>query len=282
MISNFIQRFFCTATLLAFAAAPSVAQLAGQEDDAPPADTLAMQRMQSRVGGFANLGLNLHSANFAGIPEAPNCMPLDAANFTGGTSLGIGVGGLYELPLSPQLDISGRIGLQTLGITQTVSANIGPVRQADGTIVEGVSEYSLESSLMMVGATLWAGYRPLEGQPLTVRLGPEFGMMIGKSFTQQEQLAYPSTAAFVGADGGETRIRNQVSADMENVGLRLALALGVDYELPLNNRNTLFLVPELAYALGLGGLRSDLDWSISQLRLGASVKYSLPLPPPPP
>ena len=283
MVSDLIQRFFLTATFLAFAAAHhSLAQLPEQEPEATPADTLAMQRMQPRLGGFINLGLNLHTANFAGLPEAPNCMPLDAASFAGGTSLGIGAGGLYELPMTPKWDASARIGVQTLGITQTVSANIGPIRQADGTIVEGVSEYSLESSLMMLGGTIWAGYRPVDNQPLTVRFGPELGLMIGKSFTQKEQLAYPSTAAFVGTDGAETRVRNQVSADMQNVGLRLALAVGVDYELPLNNQNTLFLVPELSYALGLGGLRSDLDWTISQLRFGASVTYSLPLPPPPP
>ena len=251
------------------------------EERLSPEERQEKQLLQPRIGLYGQLGLNLHSGDFHGLPEAPACLLLDNAGFGGDFGLGFGGGALFELPLNPQWFLQGRVGYSSVGATLTTQAGIGPILVGDADTASGISEYSLDASLGLIGGGITIGWRPLD-LPLTFRLGPDFGIFMQKSFTQQEELVEPSSAAFIGPDGQNTRIRNAVAGDVENTTAQIAATIGADYELPMNADRTLLLVPELRYSFPFTKVRSDLDWKIHQLRAGVAVKYSFPIAKPAP
>ena len=248
-----------------------------------PEEREQKQMMQPRIGLYGQLGLNLHTGDFYGLPEAPLCMALDQAGFTGDMGIGYGLGALYELPLNPKWFLQGRVGYSSVGATLKTTANIGPglVTGGDVDTASLISQYSLDASLGLIGGGITVGWRPLD-MPLTFRLGPDFGFFMQKGYTQQEELLEPSTVSFIGPNNESTRIRNTMTGDIENTALQIAATLGADYELPMNEDKTLLLVPEIRYSFPFTKVRSDLDWSIHQLRGGVAVKYSPPIAKPTP
>ncbi|KXK55155.1 MAG: hypothetical protein UZ07_CHB004002244, partial [Chlorobi bacterium OLB7] len=251
-------RFFLPLLLLGAMASTAVGQQEGSGAKTPE-QKLAEQRLQPRIGLFGNLGLNIHSSQFFGIPGTPNCMALDDVGFTGGTGMGYAAGLTFELPFDEQFRLIARAGLYSLAATQTADAHIGPIVVGNDT-ASGISQYSLDATLGMLGGELLLGWRPIQDMPLTVRLGPEIGVFMTKEFAQQEQLISPSSATFIGENGQNTRVRNPVSGELANTGLRVAGVIGADYELPLNKAETFILAPEIGFSFGFTNVTSDLDW----------------------
>ena len=253
----------------------------GDTERISPAERQALQEMQPRFGLYAGLGLNLHAGSFYGIPEAPSCCLNDSTTFGGELGFGFGGGFLFELPLTPKWFLEGRVGYSSVGGLLKTDAIIGPALTTESDTASVVSEYSIDAGLAELVGSITAGWRPLDA-PLTVRLGPQVGFFMGKSFTQQEELIEPSSAAFIMPDNSSSRIRNQASGDIANTTLQISALLGIDYELPMNSDRTLLLVPEITYAFPFTPVRSDLNWYVHQIRGGIALKYSLPLPKPTP
>lgn len=264
----------------------SAASLFAQEEDGEPErlspeERQLKQLLQPRIGLFGQLGLNLHSGSFYGLPEALSCMELDAAPMGGDMGFGFGGGALFELPLNPKWFLEARLGYSSVGTTLATRADIGPtlVNTGESDTATVISEHSLEASLGLIGGGITIGWRPLS-IPVTFRLGPDFGIFMQKSYTQQEEIVEPSSAAFIGPNDENTRIRNASSGDIRNTAAQIAATVGADYELPMNADRTLLLVPELRYSFPITKVRSDLDWKIHQIRAGVAVKYSFPIPKP--
>lgn len=264
----------------------SASTLLGQQDEGEPERLSPEERelkqlLQPRIGVFGQFGLNLHSGNFYGLPEAPSCMELDSAGLGGDLGFGLGGGLLFELPLSPQWFLEARVGYSSIGARLESRADLGPTlaitSESDTATV--ISKHLLDASLGLVGGGVTIGWRPFT-VPVTFRLGPDVGIFMQKSYTQQEELVEPSSASFIGPSGENTRIRNTATGDIENTGVQIAGTVAVDYELPLNDDRTLLLVPEVRYSFPFTKVRSDLDWRIHRMRGGIAVKYSFPIPKP--
>jgi outer membrane protein OmpA-like peptidoglycan-associated protein len=270
-------------TLCALALALTLMPADAGAQEAPPADTLAMQRMRPRIGLYGFGAINLHSGDHTGVPEAPTCMPDDSAAFSGGSGFGAGGGLLVEIPLSEMFSLMARAGYHGLGADERREVGIGPVLNNAGEPVPGISEYSFLTSLGVVDADVTLGIRPFD-VPLTFRIGPEVSTFINASVEQQERAVSPAEMVYIDENNQNSKVRNVYSADLAKTGLRVAGLLGADYELPMNAKQTLLLVPEIAYSLAFTNVRSDMDWKAHQLRFGVALKYSLPLPatPPPP
>jgi len=257
-----------------------------------PEEKLAQQRVQPRVGVFVNAGYTLHTSNFPGLPETSCCMPHDKAFYTGAGNFGIGGGLLFEYPFNPQFKVMARAGYYTFDVTQTAQAGIGPVSvvkagENSDRIEEGISEYSLETKLGLVGGEITIGWQPMIDIPLTIKLGPEFGTFIQKTFRQQEELVSPDGYVFKISPTQSSRVRNVVEGTLENMATRIAVVAGASYDLPMNRTETFLLSPEASFSFGATKLRSDdVDWSAHQLRGGVALKYAFPVaepaPPPPP
>lgn len=268
--------------LLVIVPGPLSAQEQTPDDRMSPEQRAEAQAMQPRVGLFGHGGLNIHAADFPGIPEAPLCMELDRTSFTGGTGFGWGLGLLYEYPLSKSFFIEARAGLSSLGATLNSDAWIGPILVGDADTASGISRYSLDANLMALVGELTAGWRPVEGLPLTARLGVGAGSFLTKDFTQGEELLEPSSATFLAPDSSATRQRNVTTGDLGSTPLQVDAVIGADYELPMNGDGTLLLVPEIRYTFPFMKVRDDLDWSVHSLRAGVALKYAFPLPKPVP
>ena len=172
---------------------------AWSQETMTPEEKLAKQRLQPRIGLFGDIGLNIHSGDFAGIPDAPTCIEEDGGSFTGGTAMGFAVGLLFELPLDPSWYLMARGGYYSMGAEQTVEVYLAPtsITRNDNSLdtASAISEYSFLTTLGMIGGEINIGFRPFTF-PLTFRLGPEFGVFMQKDFSQKEQLVAPSSSAF--------------------------------------------------------------------------------------
>lgn len=266
-----------TLVLTAVLAAESNAQVS-------PVDSsrLARQRLMPRIGFFFGAGLVYHQSDFAGIPEAPTCLLCDSGRFSGGLGGGIFGGALLlEFPIDDVWRIQAHTGYFSVGARQTVRRQIGPVALSGEDTTSGVSEYLLDTPFELVGGGVLVGMRPWD-IPLNVRFGPEVGYLAARNFSQQEELVAPSAGVFVNERGERAQIRNEFTGEMEQPALQIGALLELDYELPLNRRETMILAPMLSYTFPLTGVRSDLDWRIHQARGGIALKYSLPVPDLPP
>ncbi|MCE7936130.1 MAG: hypothetical protein DYG96_16290 [Chlorobi bacterium CHB2] len=120
-------RFFLPLFLLGAMASTAVGQQEGSGAKTPE-QKLAEQRLQPRIGLFGNLGLNIHSSQFFGIPGTPNCMALDDVGFTGGTGMGYAAGLTFELPFDEQFRLIAR---QNLDQRRAVLSHPFLLRRAD-------------------------------------------------------------------------------------------------------------------------------------------------------
>ncbi len=218
-------------------------------------------------GLFAGVNFNQHSADFIGInfPQVPSCCP----RFETGTGIGFNGGLLFNLPLSD------RLTLQFRGLYSILSAELSTIEDTyvstpDGKGTNGSFEHSVDAGLAIAGLQPMIGYRIQDN--LTVSAGLRAGFLLEKTFKQKEELISPSTGTFFGTN---SRVQNVSSGDINNTSsLNLALALGAGYSLPLNSENSLQLIPEAYYFLGLNNIFSDGNWKANQFTAGLALVWS--------
>jgi hypothetical protein len=103
--------------------------------------------------------------------------------------------------------------------------------------------------------------------------GLRIGTVLSATYSQDERLVDPTQPVRF-EDG--TTVRNATSGDLPNTSSVQAGALiGLRYMLPMNAAGTLQLVPEISYAPMFTNLVSDASWSVSPLRIGASILFSI-------
>jgi hypothetical protein len=108
---------------------------------------------------------------------------------------------------------------------------------------------------------------------LDVMAGLRIGTVLSATYSQDERLVDPTQPVRF-EDG--TTVRNATSGDLPNTSSVQAGALiGLRYMLPMNAAGTLQLVPEISYAPMFTNLVSDASWSVSPLRIGASILFSI-------
>ncbi len=236
----------------------------------------ATSELRTSNGGYVNLNLNLHSADFPELPGIPNCCERFQSGFGTGFSLGL----LYEFPIAKSLLIGFRAGYSVLDAELTEIEKTKVIR--NGRASDGEFEHSIDAQLSNIGIESMLGWRV--ANRLTLYGGFRMGVVRAPTYSQAEQIIKPASGAtFLDSNGVDTekRTRNEFSGDLPDPsGMYVAVLAGVGYELPLNKSNTLRLAPELFYSLGLTNVVNSLDWQANSLKLGLAIKYS-PLPVPP-
>lgn len=225
-----------------------------------------------RYGGYANLGLNIHSSDFKQLPGIPNC----CTGYKGGFGFGFSIGGQVIKPLTQDISLYGRLGFNLLSSNFNESEPFFPI--IDGVPVNGIFEHDLQVNLSAFELSLLGSYRLID--ELSAIGGLLISGSVGQSYSQVERIVEPSDRGTF-SDG--TREHNKFEGSIPELNsLNLGITLGLTYSLPLNRKKTLFLHPEISYSYYLMPVVSDLDWNINTLRVGASVFYKEPPPPPPP
>lgn len=228
--------------------------------------------IKPKYGLYTGFGMNLYNADFRNLPGVPNCCP----KFTSGNGFGFSFGLLYDFYLNNESYISIRGDFSKYdGLLKTLETTSGIIdgKSAEVSFAHTIDSYI--SSLGIQGLYSYNFYKEFSGH-----LGFRFGFPVSATYKQKEEIVNPVDRGTF-PDG--TRIRNQNSGNIPEVnGLQMSVNLGLSYELPLNRKKWLFLVPELFYGYNFTNIVKDVDWNLHTLRLGAAIKYRIPPPPPPP
>lgn len=221
-------------------------------------------------GAFGGLNLNMHSADFDKLPGYPNCCP----KFTGGTGTGFDIGGLFEYPLQSKLNLTARVGFNSLGADLTEKQIIGYTELVSSTppfgttgVVDAESEYLIESFLQSIYIEPGVDYNIASG--LLLSAGFRLGFPIEGTFNQSETLVTPNDVIF---KNEQSRVRNTSEGD-EIPGLPGALFhlyFGLGYQFPIGPKS--YIVPELRYYQALNKISSE-SWYASNLKLGVAIKF---------
>ncbi len=169
------------------------------------------------------------------------------------TGFGGAIGGIFNYPLNNTFVFSGRLGYNPIGTTLSKLYNN--------------NTFELDASLPYIElAPVFQFHNLFPVKPLYLLAGLEFGIPV-------------STSAVLDSVG--------IKQDIEtNPNLRAALVLGAGYVLKASK--SVWITPELSYRIPFANVSSNAQlskWSVSQLRLGLNITFSLAKdeaePPPP-
>jgi len=232
---------------------------------APEPPPAMVEERQFSVGLTGAYGIMLNGTPGFTLPTVPTC----CASYASTSGSGILLGGVLELPLSSSLELSARVLFQSASTTFTTDE---PTTVRVGNTTESTTlRHTLETSQGFVFVEPVAAYRV--GGGLQILAGLRVGTVLSATYTQDERIADPTQP--VRFDDGTTT-RNATTGDLPNTSaLQVGAVIGLRYVLPMNANGTLQLVPEVSYAPMFTNLVSDASWSVSPLRIGASILFSV-------
>ncbi len=215
-------------------------------------------------GGFVDLNINFHSAEFAKLPGIPSCCP----RYESGSGVGPTLGVFYEYPFSRNLLLDLRVGYFSSGaVLSTVEETTVILGNEPGT---AKFEHSVDADLSSVAIEPLFGYRL--GSSLTLQLGGHVGYVLTKNFSQKETMLEPED---IGTFENGRRIRNDTGGVIPDASsIEAAIVAGGKLTFPLNGKRTLFLEPELLFSLGLTDVAESIAWKRNALRIGVGVRFS--------
>lgn len=222
-----------------------------------------------KFGIFFGGNYNMHTANFQRLPGLPNCCP----RFEDGSGFGFNGGILYEnLIFGDNLWIGARLGIISLnGILlkeepTTIIVNGNPTA--------GAFEHKVDATFMNIGLEPYLQYNPISN--FGVFAGMRFGTFITKEYSQVETIVKPAgVGTFLDSNGNDTyrRTRNEFTSDSNVVPFQMGIFMGISYELPMNQDNTLRLVPEISYYFALTDFVENTLWKANAFRFCVAIKY---------
>jgi outer membrane protein OmpA-like peptidoglycan-associated protein len=241
-------------------------------------DAAASDTIRPRYGIFGGYAANMHTADFRALPGVPNCCPI----FESGSGSAPFGGFLYETPLARWLLLSLRAGYVVHDATLSEREPVTVI--VDGTARDGAFEHTVDASIASLGLEPSLGIRLFGGAYLNV--GLRGAAYLTQRYSQEERIVDPvDVGTYLNPDGTDSRsrVRNASEGELPEKGSLLMQGIaGLSYELPLNSRGTLLLVPEVSYALSFTDVVRGIDWKANGLRAGIALKYSpAPVPPKP-
>ncbi len=223
---------------------------------------------KNRFGAFFMPSIQLDQANFTMInPDAYfTCLKNE---FGSQKNYSFGGGFSYDLNFSTLLGIGIKTGISKLNGNLLSSENFLVNDEAaelkKGNITYNVNFNNFQLFLEPV-FQLWLAKK------FFLNLGGKFSIILENSYVQKEKLEnLPPNITF---NNGSVE-RNIQSGELPNTNvLQYGFKAGFGYELPLNKRGSLLLVPEISLAMNLSKFTKDLDWKTNSASLFLSLKYS--------
>ncbi|MCK5742195.1 MAG: OmpA family protein [Chlorobi bacterium] len=218
-----------------------------------------------QYGLFAHYMMTGHYSDFTGFKDWETCCP----KFESGSGSGFALGALIEYPLSQTWFLSGRFGYEN-STAELIDWDEQTVA-LDGEPVEGKFEYMIRADLSNVFTDLLLGYKPVNR--LSLYLGSHITIASSYLFDMRETMLQPSDR---GTFENGSRVRNDATGEEIPGAASFGFAVmgGLSYEFPLNRRQTLRLVPEMFFTIGLTDYVENIDWSGNSIRAGLALKFS--------
>lgn len=225
------------------------------------------------VGGNLGLNMNSHNPNFD-IPQS--VVPLSTFTSTGRISngsigTGLYLGGLFEYRFTPTIGISTRLGYNN------ASGNVTGVGSTKDTANNAVqTAQTIEASLSYLDISALAQFHnPFNLRNFYGLAGFNYGFLLSGSYNQTETPTSPANAQL---SGGSLRTFAS-GATIPDASNRFAFALGAGYNIPINK--TTYISPEILWIIPFGQISGNTgtvkfdSWSVSQIRLGFSLKFDM-------
>jgi outer membrane protein OmpA-like peptidoglycan-associated protein len=267
----------------------TAASLAAQQGDSTAsvingmtnADTSAAtpRPERPRFGLFGGANVNLHAAQFARLSDNTTSPFQDfnsmgARNdkaFSGGVSVGVGVGLLAEIPLMERLRLGLRASYAQHNIVFTGEQQNARINGALGTLL-----YTANTRLSSVALEAAGQYNLIAG--LNGLVGLRGGYTLDRT--------YVGSLSHTVTDNGftsETSTLTPPSPFDVPATIMLSAMAGVSYDFSFSLGETvgsLILAPEALFLLGVNPVVSGIPeggfWNLNQVRAGLAVKYESP------
>ncbi len=216
-----------------------------------------------RFGVLAGLRANQYNANFKGLPNVPSCCP----SYSSGSGMGLAAGIMAMLPVTERIELGLRFGYHNISGTLSTTED---QTLDNGQMINGVFEHTITANAGLIAVEPTIDYHITGG--LSVRGGLLAGIPAGGNFTQQERILEPNTIVYT--ENGQKNRLNYSGKIPDISGFMAALSVGLSYSLPINRNESLHLVPEASYTLGLTNLMTSRDWKVNGMRFSVGVRYS--------
>lgn len=219
-----------------------------------------------QYGLFGNYSIIKQEANYRNLPNVFSCSP----GFTTGDGVGYNAGLLLDIPIGRYALIGLRGGYSFLH-TQTSASETFPYQFGDNVLTGLISHHS-EINLHNVTGEAFLGLRIFGNFILSG--GALANLSFKPTFTQYEKLEKPTD---FGAFPNGKRTRNEYyDYKLDDVSAPVLFAkAGLSYEILLNERGTVRLVPEFAYLHPINSLLTSIDWKLTGLSGGLAMKFSV-------
>ena len=217
------------------------------------------------LGLYGGYNRNLFIADFETLPGYGTCSP----GYKEGAGNGYQGGVFAEYPLSGLWALETRLGYTMLGgelIRRGVIGNIQDVQNPDG-VTEVQTDHILTATFPAFVFEPMVNYRLFP--QLTARIGGSFAVLSKADFSYRESIATPDNIVFL--NNGQATRNEQGGAVPEKTSLLTGLTVGAGYDMPLGYN--LFVMPEARYTLYFNNI-SSVNWKVSSVQLGATVKYA--------
>ena len=243
-------------------AAGSVLLACGTEGYSQTANPLAPPLPSPRIGVEAGIMINQQSGTYIS-----DC----GCGFTSGKGNGFFIGGIYEMFLTPKLELIGKAGFR-FGSISAKNANDTNEETVDQSTQMryktgiGVNE---NADLKITYLTIIPMIRYNIYKGLFIAAGPSLGLAFSSHALVQESIGQNG---YTFADGSTTRtIRDDVIPNVS--AIRFGIAGTVGYDIPVSP--TLFFAPSFSIDLPLTAAQSGADWKIMAFQISGAIKWSM-------
>lgn len=224
---------------------------------------------------YGQYGFNFHTTEYDSLPGVESCCP--GYSEASGWGLSGGLGMSYYL--SDELSLGLRTGLRDLSaLFERVEADNSAQIILDGVPTQGEFTHYIDVGLPALEIMPMLGYEIADG--FNLGLGTSFNIPLSPTFDQREEITKPANRGTFVENGVDTksRTRAEASGDLPNAaGMLISAEFGAWYEFPMNEDNSLTLVPELFAGYVFTAPVEGYDWTIFNLRGGVSLRYTMDL-----
>ena len=218
---------------------------------------------QVRVDVGASVGFPAATTSFQDLQGFATCCP----SFDGGSGIGPGIGIGLDVPVTPALFGSIRLGLadrsHTLQTQELVDLIVG------NTMVTGTVEHTMDLTLRDVSIEGHLGYRR---DRLSVRAGVGYGQRTFGTLRAAEEIVDPAGAVFVDSRSAQRNIQDGVMPDAIAGSWQASLTAGLD--IPIGTSGRWNIVPEVSLTAITSSLTSATSWQIIVPAMGVRLAYT--------
>jgi len=217
-----------------------------------------------------NLGIDRsyqwHSSDFRTIDSTPTC----CFNIEEGLSNSLGFYLNYKVKVYKDLNIG--LGFGIMNLKGKVNAFKDEAISIDGVDFDGRFEYAVEQESTLLNYSILFDYKIIKDLYFNINFA--FSNLSNMKYYQYEKLVKPDDRGYFTKDNGtKSRLNNEFRGNKSGQSINYLLGASVFYELPLNEKQTLNLVPSIGYSAYFGELIENTKWSFTNLNLSIGVNY---------